>query len=299
TSAGRIIKLSDGRYRIDYIDSRGQRSRPAFATEQEARAALEQIKGGKVSGGFFAAGTNTPLSKLFDEIIKENERKGLTIGSQNSDKSVLDRVKSRWGKHTASFFDVDGMHEVQLWLDELSDERRLASGTLKHYRGALNKIFKLAVKKKLIAFNPMNEFPLTVPEKPKDAGKVMSLSEISALVRGALIRAKDDRQELTWCVRGNLALLGLLTGMRNEECAGLFWDCVNFKEREIYVRRINREDEGIVETTKTGQSGSIPMSPILMASLASWGERLESKGFELEGPVLRTAQAPIVKAIAI
>jgi integrase len=90
-------------------------------------------------------------------------------------------------------------------------------------------------------------------------------------------------------------------GLRNQECSGLHWDCVDFDGRMIYVRRIWRSGKGIIPTTKTGKKGyrGIPMSPILFAALDTYAERMESLGYKLEGPVLRTRQAPIITPDAI
>lgn len=60
TDAGNISKLRDGRFRIDYRDSRGNRARPAFATQEEAVATLDRIGAKKSSGEFFA--DSSPLS---------------------------------------------------------------------------------------------------------------------------------------------------------------------------------------------------------------------------------------------
>src|SRR5215471_20274395 len=74
TEAGNIIKLPDGRFRIDCIDSRGKRHRPAFATEDEAIAVLSGIAAKKSNGEFFADGANTTFAKALDLLIERNER---------------------------------------------------------------------------------------------------------------------------------------------------------------------------------------------------------------------------------
>jgi hypothetical protein len=135
----RIIKLLDGRpkpYQIDIVDSTGYRSRPGFETEQEARDFYKKIEDEKKSkGGFVAASLNMPMSKLLDEVITQNARKGNTRGSQDSDEGTITRIRKRWGNYKVSFFtDVDGMNELQTWFDELAatEEHDLASGTLRH-----------------------------------------------------------------------------------------------------------------------------------------------------------------------
>jgi integrase len=293
------LYLVGGRFLLDGWDSANTRYRKKLrkgTTRAEAIRELEKRQAKKSKGDHFVAGDKMTMSTLFDALIKENERKNLTKGSQDHVKSVINaNLRPRWGNYKPSYFaDVDGVNELQQWFDEQAKgESDLASGTLRGFRSVLNLTFDLGRDKlRCIARNPLNEFKLTVPEKPKDAGKVLGLSEISAFVSGALTKHKEDRHLLTWRTRGLVGLFGLLTGMRNEEVAGLFFDCINLDDREIYVRRIYREDEGILETTKTGKGGyrTIPMSPILVPAIMSWKECLKSFGMSLEGPVLRTRQ---------
>src|SRR5258705_10320027 len=75
--AGNIIKLPDGRFRIDCVDSRGERHRPAFATKDEAIAALERIAAKKSTGEFFAEAANTTFARALDLLIERNRREGL------------------------------------------------------------------------------------------------------------------------------------------------------------------------------------------------------------------------------
>src|SRR6516225_452982 len=89
TEAGKIIKLPDGRFRIDCIDSRGKRHRPAFATEDEAIAALGGIAAKKFAGEFFADGANTTFAKALDLLIERNQREGLAQTSRERVESVI------------------------------------------------------------------------------------------------------------------------------------------------------------------------------------------------------------------
>jgi hypothetical protein len=41
--AGNIIRLPDGRFQLDYVDSNGTRRRPTFATQAEAESTRDHI----------------------------------------------------------------------------------------------------------------------------------------------------------------------------------------------------------------------------------------------------------------
>ena len=200
-----------------------------------------------------------------------------------------------------TWFIDDQLETVQKWIDEQAASGR-AKGTLQGDRSVLSMAFKIAVQKKIIPYNPLSEFELRVPRNASEPNsKPLSMQDMMALVRGVIKRTKQDRREVTFLARRMMIMLGMFTGMRNEECSGLFWDCVDSTERAIHVRRIWRDGEGIVDTTKTGEQGkrSIPMSPVLMAELLSYGQRIKQLGRELVGPVLATAGAPVVKPEAI
>jgi integrase len=194
------------------------------------------------------------------------------------------------------------MRFVQEWMDEQAKRHHKAAMTLGHVRSAFKLAFDEAIRAGLIgAPNPVSEFGLRVPHiVTKTEREVLTLEEISGLVSAASRKA-DNEHELTYCVRFMLVLIGLLAGLRNGECSGLAWDCIDFDGRMIFVRRAWRKGEGIIGETKTGKSGfrSVPMNPILFAALRSYGDRLVSMGRKLEGPVLVTRRAPIIRPLAI
>lgn len=152
--------------------------------------------------------------------------------------------------------------------------------------------------------NPVSEFNLRVPKGTRrHEREVLTLREISDLVRASLRRA-DKEHELVFRARFMLVMLGLFTGMRPGECSGLCWDCVDFESRKIFVRRtVQKAGAGweLIQTTKTGKSGfrSIPMSPVLQAALKAYGDRLKMLGRKLDGPVLVTDRADIVRPDSI
>jgi integrase len=56
-----------------------------------------------------------------------------------------------------------------------------------------------------------------------------------------------------------LYVLLLNTGLRKSEACGLMWDCVDFDQKIITVKR-TRDREGLRETTKGGESRKVPMN---------------------------------------
>src|SRR4051794_40108742 len=89
TEAGNIIKLPDGRFRIDCVDSRGKRHRPAFADKDEALSALNGIAVKKANGEFLADASNTTFAKALDLLLERNEREGLAKASRLRTGSII------------------------------------------------------------------------------------------------------------------------------------------------------------------------------------------------------------------
>jgi len=305
TEAGNIIKLPDGRYRIDCVDSKGKRHRPAFPTKDEAIAALGRIAVRKSAGEFFADGAKATFSQACDLLIKRNQREGLAQTSRERVESVIRaHLRPVFGAHKLSEFAAQRMKFVQEWMDELAQHHHLAPMTLKHIHSAMKLAFDEAIRAGLMgAPNPVTEFGLRIPQHVKRIEReALTLEEISALVGASLRRVKAEH-ELTYCARFMLVLVGLLAGLRNGECSGLQWDCIDLEGRMIYIRRAWRKGEGIIPETKTGKSGyrDIPMSPILVAAFDAYRERLQSFGYQVEGkvPVFVTEKAPIIRPLAI
>lgn len=303
TEAGKIIKLSDGRFRIDCRDSRGKRHRPAFATKDEAAAALSRIAAKKSNGEFFADGANTVFAKALDLLLARNEREGLAKASRLRVQSVINaQLRPALGARRLSEFPAERMRFVQEWFDDLARNKNLSSASLMHVRSAIKMALDEAIAAGLLgAPNPVTEFKLRVPQFVKKSEReVLTLAEISTLVRTSLCRVHREWEE-TFCARFMLLLLGLLAGLRDGECCGLYWDCIDFDDRTIHVRRTWRKGEGIIAETKTGKSGyrSVPMSPILFAALSTYADRLRQLGYQLDGPVLVSGRVGSVTPNAI
>ncbi len=65
----------------------------------------------------------------------------------------------------------------------------------------------------------------------------------------------------------SLYILVLNTGLRKSEVCGLMWDCVNFENKIITVKR-TRDRNGLKETTKGRESRRVPMNETLQKMLA-------------------------------
>lgn len=63
-----------------------------------------------------------------------------------------------------------------------------------------------------------------------------------------------------------LFLIAINTGLRKSELCGLMWDCVDFHQKIILVKR-TRDRHGLKETTKASESRKVPMSKLVFEEL--------------------------------
>ena len=259
--------------------------------EAEAIAALEQIAAQKSGGKSYVEGGNTTFSTLLDMLIEE-KKSGLKPLQLNSRKVLESKIKKylrpKFGTWKLREFSEDHMASVQNLLKELA-AGGMGHGTLGNVYSAFNQAFALAVTppnphKPLLPRNLMVEFGVKCPQgRPKESGKVISLKEVSDLIRAVLTRINKgrwgDRSEPTFLARAVLVFLGMFTAFRNEEVGGLRWANVDFKGRKIYMRDVLRAGVGHVrEDSKTGKHGlrGFPLSPVLAAVLLMYRQRMES-----------------------
>jgi integrase len=133
--------------------------------------------------------------------------------------------------------------------------------TIADIRGDLSQIVGWAVRRRLVAHNPV---PLAeLPAVPRSPSKRTLTPEQA----GSLIRACVTTERRY----GALVLAALLTGMRPGEAAGLRWDAIDFDGAVIHVRTaLQRRSGGVpdkVGPTKTKQTRALAASPLLLDAL--------------------------------
>ena len=143
----------------------------------------------------------------------------------------------------------------------LSDSHIRAIHT--HCNASLNK----AVEEGLIFRNPASECRL--PSKRYAEMKVLTHAEIHRL----LVQAKEEDMF-------EMFFLDLSTGLRRGELLGLQWDDVDFRKKNLHVRRqVNRVDGKLaVNTPKTKRSARpVPLSDFTLYVLAEYKKSSSSK----------------------
>ena len=289
-------------------NSKGNRTRPSFATKADAQAALVEITRQQHAGMHSADASKIRFAEAV-EAWRAYER-----GRYARDEIGLARLElcdslsknhliPDLGDVMLSVFEETQMHVVQEWLQG-KQRAGYAQNTVDGLRIAVSLVLDAAVRAphKWLIRNPMKDHRVLVPEIEQEERSVLQFDEIDRMICASLKR-DDSGEELTHRVRLVFNLLGLLAAFRNQECTGLFWDCVKLDDRMLLVRRSYKRGKGVVKLTKTGKSGfrDVPMSPLLHAVLSAHRDRLLEFGHPTVGPVpvLVTARAEFVTPTAI
>ena len=154
-------------------------------------------------------------------------------------------------------------HTIQGLYNRLSRERDgkpgLSPKSVKNVHGILHKALQQAVGVGYIRFNPSSA--CTLPRAEQKEIRPLDETQI-----GAFLNAIDGhRHELLYKV-------ALFTGMREGELLGLGWDCVDFEQGTITIKRQLRREQKkggqyYLTTPKNGKTRTIATAPSVMKLL--------------------------------
>lgn len=135
--------------------------------------------------------------------------------------------------------------EITLWQNKLQKEYKLSKSYILKIRGLLFTMFEDTIENEIIKINPVKKakglkqtedtkvkrLELT-PFKPDEINKILSVA------------TNQDK---------NLVATLFMTGLRIGECLGLSWDCVDFENRTLTVKKqiVNGQIKNILKTSKS------------------------------------------------
>ena len=126
--------------------------------------------------------------------------------------------------------------DIALWQNKLLET--LMPRRVRNIRAVLNGFFEDAMRDEIIDKNPISR--VKIPKIEKVDVTAFTLEELTKLIR----LATDDLQAFV--------ALGFFTGMRSGEMIGLRWEDIDFKRREISIKRTIKM--GNISTPKTQSS---------------------------------------------
>ncbi len=208
--------------------------------------------------------TFSELAQLWIDLVKRprNKPQSLTTILAMLNNRVLPAIGS------LRVQDIKPMHIVKLMAD-LSD---LAHTSQAFILTTLRSIFTFAVENRLIAFSPVHS-SMRAGGEPPEPRVPLTPAECDQL-----LDALEKDYGRSWIY--TFTLLCLCTGLRSGEACGLCWDCVDFENGLILVRRQMSRIEGSYGLTDKLKSRSsrrnIPAPPVLMDHLREVKARTNS-----------------------
>lgn len=156
--------------------------------------------------------------------------------------------------------------DIELWLNRLRGNQKLAPKTCNHSLGLLRKMLNDAVRWEFLRFNPIASVkPFRIEQQDFDFWTKEEAVKFMA-------HAKTHESE-TFPVFG----VALYTGLRKGELRGLKWDCVNLDQRQITVKRSFCQYTGqLKETTKSKKIRHVPINKALYDVLVELKARRQS-----------------------
>ena len=186
------------------------------------------------------------------------------LHSGNRSESTIYGHQTNYNKYLKNEFghkllDKVKASEITLWQNKLQKEYKLSKSYILKIRGLLFTMFEDAIENEILKINPVKK------------AKSLKETEDTKVKRLELTPFKTDEinQILSVATNQDKNLIATLfmTGLRIGECLGLTWDCIDFENRTITVKKqiVNGKIKDILKTSKSKRI--IPMIEALLPFL--------------------------------
>jgi integrase len=227
------------RWEARYRDPYGAQRTATFDRKAEAQAFLASVETDKHRGVW----VDPALGKLrFSDFVEEAflpTRAGLELTSQARDLSYLrTHILPVFGSRPIASIDYT---DCQAWVNELGTRR--AAATVVKAAQIMGRVMKMAVRARVIAYNPMAEVERPTIEESEDVFLTPAQVEVLA---DAMEQVGPRYRALVW--------VGCYAGPRIGELAALRWTDIDLDGRTLSISRkvVEVSGHGMVEgSTKT------------------------------------------------
>lgn len=149
--------------------------------------------------------------------------------------------------------------EITLWQNNLQNEYKLSKSYILKIRGLLYTMFEDAIENEVIKINPIKKVK-TIKQTEESKVKRIELTPFRTEEINQILEVATNQDK-------NLIAVLFMTGLRIGECIGLTWDCIDFENRTITVKKqvVNGLIKDILKTSKSKRIIPIiePLIPFL------------------------------------
>ena len=222
---GSVYRRKDGRWQARYTPAAGGKRQSVYArTQREVLEKLEDLKAADRSGTLVSAGRES-FKQWMEHWIANVHRRKVRACTLGKDRCCIEKhVIPRLGGHPLAKLRPEHIEAFisQMELDGVGQR------TIVKAFGFVRQALKQAVKARKIRWNPLDA--VEAPRDPRTEASALDLDDIQKLLRAAEGHPYEA-----------LIIVGLHTGMRWGELAGLHWGDIDFDKGLISVRRAQAE----------------------------------------------------------
>lgn len=149
--------------------------------------------------------------------------------------------------------------EITLWQNNLQKEYKLSKSYILKIRGLLYTMYEDAIENEVVKINPIKKVK-SIKQTEESKVKRIELTPFRTEEINKILEVATNQDK-------NMIALLFMTGLRIGECIGLTWDCIDFENRTITVKKqiVNGELKNILKTSKSKRIIPIiePLIPFL------------------------------------
>lgn len=202
---------------------RKQKRVSGFTSEKKARKAMIDTIA-ELNKGKYVEPTTLNVSNYLENWLRFKEKRVAHSTYLHYESYIDNHVKPALGNIKVADLTT---HQVEEFYDSLLENEVLSPRSIHH----IHRILSNAIGRgATIGEIPRNIMEAVEPVRvPKNEMKSWSMDEVNTFLKATM----GESHYITWYI-------AIFTGMRQGEILGLKWDCIDFENRTIYVRRALR-----------------------------------------------------------
>jgi integrase len=270
-SEGSIFELKDGRWRAQISIGGGKYRTRTVATQADALAALKALNR-EAEAGVVVAGDLTVADLLEEWRTKDQAASDRTRGTISSNFGHLEAWRRTIGSKRVARLTVADVESAMVAMSK-GRKTPYSRETMTKRRSILNLVYKAAIRRGRVRFNPAEHAVLPAGAPRTEARRSFTVEQANTIIRETAPRRN-----------GAAYLLGLSLGLRPGELFGLTWSAVDFRRGTIHVQRSVSMESGrpaLRDMLKNeGSLRTLSMPGFVADALRVQFDRMEAEGLE-------------------